>query len=69
MLERYLEEGNTKQFLTEWSEAVENAILDAGEITSQNERKNSKDTGAFSYKKRRYPSLGNAINIPMRWIP
>ena len=50
-LKKHLKEGNTKQSLAEWSEAVENSILHTGKIMNINERKNTKDTGWWTYKK------------------
>ena len=63
-----LQVGDTKEFINSWSNIVEEAVLDAGQVHDPRERK-YKGHGEVKLEKKKSPDQGSLTNILTIWNP
>ena len=65
--EPYLRVWDTKEFINSWSNIVEEAVLDAGQVHDPNERKNTRAMEKLILKRNKSPDQGFVTNIRTIW--
>ena len=66
-LQGYINRKQHQQFITRWSQLMENSVLDSAEIFDKLERKSYQGHGQVDIKTKKIPTQGCLTNIPTRW--